>query len=253
MFSTALWLLAIALETALLVQAVRGKFLKHYSFFYLYLGIVLTRDLSLLPIYYIWPKAYGYAYWSTEFFSALAGCGLVWEVYKVALAPYPGAARMARHVLPFPFVFAITRVFVKAWNSPNWIPGRTTLETERDLRIVQATLLIGLVALFAYYAIPLGKNLKGIIYGYGLFLATMVVNLSFRDYLGESFHRWAQYIQAVSYLFVLTVWCSALWTYSQIPESEFAPRLEVDYQSLLRTTREKLISAQAHLLKGIRP
>jgi len=76
---------------------------------------------------------------------------------------------------------------VKAWNSPNWIPGKTTLETERDLRIVQVTLLIGLVALFAYYAVPLGRNLKGIIYGYGLFIATNVLHLTLRDSLGDSF------------------------------------------------------------------
>jgi hypothetical protein len=252
MLSTALWLMAITLESVLLVRAVQGKFLKHYRFFYLYLGVVFMRDLSLLPVYYLWPEFYGYAYWGSEFFSVLVGCGLVWEVYKVAFARYPGAACMARNVLPFLFVFAITRVFVKAWNSPNWIPGRTTLETERDLRIVQMALLIGLVAIFAYYAIPLGRNLKGIICGYGLFLVTSVVNLSLRDYLGDSFQRLAQYIQAVSYLLVLLVWCRTLWVYAPVPEPGFEPHLEVDYQSLVRTTREKLSLARTYLVRGMR-
>jgi hypothetical protein len=253
MLSTAIWVLAIALETVLLVRAIRGKFLRHYALFYLYVVVVLIRDLVLLPVYYLWAQIYGIAYWSSEFFSVLVGCGLVWEVYKVALARYPGSARMARQLLPLAFVFAISRVFVKAWNSASWTPGRTTLETERDLRIVQAALLISLVALFAYYAIPLGRNLKGIIYGYGLFLATTVVNLSLRDYLGDKFQQWALYVQAVSYLLVLVVWCSALWSYAPIPESGLEQGLEVDYESLAGTTRRKLSSARAHLVRGMRP
>lgn len=253
MVSSTLWLMAITLETVLLVRAVQGNALKHYKLFYLYLGVVLMRDLSLLPVYYLWPKLYGYAYWGSEFFGVLLGCGIVWEVYKVAFAEYQGAGRMASNVLPFLFVFAMTRLFVKAWNSPNWIPGGTTLETERDLRIVQAALLFSLVALFAYYAIPLGRNLRGIIYGYGLFLVTAVVNLSLRDYIGASFQPLAQYIQAVSYLLVLLVWCKTLWAYESIAGSEPESRLEVDYQSLVRATREKLSSARTYLLRGMRP
>ena len=253
MVSTALWLMAMTLESVLLVRAVQGKFLGHYRLFYLYLVIVFTRDLSLLPVYYLWPKFYGYAYWGSEFFSVLVGCGLVWEVYKVAFRRYPGAGRMARDVIPFLFIFAMTRVFVKAWNSPNWIPGRTTLETERDLRIVQLALLINLIALFAYYAIPLGRTLKGIIYGYGLFLVASVVNLSLRDYLGDSFQRLALYIQAVAYLLVLLVWCRTLWVYEAIPEPELTPRLEGDYQSLVQATRRELSSARAYLQRGMRP
>lgn len=253
MVSVTLWLMAITLETVLLVRAIQRKFLKQYKFFYLYLGVVLVRDLSLLPFYYLWPKFYGYAYWGSEFFSVMVGCVLVWEAYKVAFARYPGAGRMASNVLPFLFVFAMTRIFVKAWNSPNWIPGKTTLETERDLRIVQLGLLFSLVALFAYYAIPLGRNLMGIIYGYVLFLVTNVVNLSLRNNIGDSFQASAQYIQAVSYLLVLLVWSKTLWAYESIPEPELEPRLEVDYQSLVRATREKLRSVRAYLLRGMQP
>ncbi len=130
MLSTALWVTALALESALLLRAFQANFLKQYRFFYLYLGWVLISDLSLIPFYYLWPKVYGYAYWCSQFFSVVVGCSMVWEAYKVALARYPGAARMARNVLPFMFILATTRILVKAWNSPNWIPGRTTLETE---------------------------------------------------------------------------------------------------------------------------
>jgi hypothetical protein len=253
MFSTILWMTALALECALLLRAFLGNFLKQYRFFYLYLGWVLISDLSLLPIYYLWPKIYGYAYWGSQYVSLIAGCSVVWQAYKLALARYPGAARMARNVLLFLFILAFTRILVKAWNSPHWIPGKTTLETERDMRTVQVALLIGLVALFASYAIPLGRNLKGIIYGYGLLVSTTVVHLTLRDYLGDSFQRSWLYTQPICYLFVLLVWCLTLWSYAAIPEPETEPRLEADYESLVAATKSKVRSAHSYLLKMMRP
>jgi hypothetical protein len=249
MFSTILWVTALVLESVLLLRAFLGNFLKQYPFFYLYLGCVLIRDLSLLPIYYLWPTFYPYAYWYSQFFHVAVGCGVVWETYKLALSRYPGAARMARNVLPFIFIFSISRILVKVWNSPRWIPGRTSLEAERDLRIVQIALLLGLVALFAYYVIPLGRNLKGIIYGFSVFVGTSVIQLTLRDYLGDSFQHLWQYIQPMAYIGVLGIWCVALWSYTTIPEVEMEPHLEGDYQSLVRATRKQLSSARTYLSK----
>ncbi len=253
MFSTILWVTALGLESVLLLRAFQGNFLKHYRFFYLYLSWVLISDLSLIPFYYLWPKIYGYAYWGSQYFSLIVGCGVVWQAYKLALDRYPGAARMARNLLLFIFIVAITRIFVKALSSPNWIPGKTTLETERDLRIVQVALLIGLAALFASYAISLGRNLKGIIYGYGLFVATSVVHLTLRDHLGDSFERSWEYIQPLCYLLVLLAWCTTLWSYAPVPEPTTDPRLEADYESLVAATTRKVHSARSHLFRAMRP
>ena len=237
----------------LILRAIQGRFLGRYFLFYSYLGSVLLRSLTLVPIYQWWPRAYGRAYWYSQFFVVLLGCGVVWEIYRSALARFPGAARMAQNVLPFLFVFSFSRVFVKAWNSPNWIPGLTPLETERDFRIVQAALLAGLVALLAAYSVPIGRNLKGMILGYGFFLGTSVVHLTVRDYLGVTFqHAWA-YIQPIAYLVVLAIWLVALWFYSPAPELHGESRLEANYQALLAGTRRQLSAARTSLARTMRP
>ena len=253
MFSSALWLSGPVLESVLLIRAVQGNFLKQYKVFYSYLSWVLLRDLSLILIYYVWPTVYRYAYWYTLFVSILLGCGVVWEVYKVALSRYPGAARMARNVLLFLFLITMARIFVNAWNSPNWLPARTSLESERDLRVVQAALLLGLAALLAYYAIPMGRNLKGMILGYGVFLGTSLIHLSLRNSLGDSFQLWWQYIQPLAYLLVLLTWCATLWSYAPSPEPRTCPHIEADYQSLATATRKQLIAARSSLLRATRP
>lgn len=253
MLSSLVWVTGLVLESVLLVRALLGNFLKQYSLFYLYLISVFLPSASLFAVYHLWPNFYSPAYWFTEFLNLLLGCALVWEVYKIALARYPGTARMARNVLAFLFILASTRIFVKAWNSPTWIPGKTFFEIERDLRIVQLALLAGLVVLFTCYAIPLGRNLKGVTYGYALFLGTSVINLTLRDNLGYRFAHFWKYMQPVCYLLVLGVWCLTLWSYAPIPQPTTEPRLEADYESLIAATKKKVRSARSHVLKAMRP
>ena len=247
-----IWLTAIALEIVPFGRAIAVRFIKQYKIFYVYLGFVLMRDICLMAIYFRWYRLYPYAYWGSEAVSVLLGCGLVWEVYVIALAQYPGAARVARNVLAFVFIFAIGRIFVKAWNNPKWIPDATAFEMERDLRTLQGALLLALVLLFGYYAIPLGRNLKGIMTGYGLLLVTSMVNLTLRNHFGDSFQSQWQYIQPACYLAVLGIWCYALWSYAPVPE-ESEPRLEEHYQALRTRAREGLSSARARILRGIHP
>lgn len=252
MGSTVIWVIGVAIEAVACIRAARVGMCERYKLFYSYLFFVLVRDFGLLGVYYLLPAAYPWSYWTTEILGVLLGCGLVWETYRVALAPYTGAARMARAVLPVLFICTAARIFVKAWSSPSWIPGRTPLETEIDLRVVQLALLVGLIALFSYYVIPLGRNLKGIVYGYALFLTTNLIELMLRGSLGSQFQIVWQYLQPCSYLIVLLIWCVTLWSYAAAPQPPRQPNLERDYQTLVTGTSRKLRMARARTWKAIR-
>jgi hypothetical protein len=253
MFSLALWLVGPVLESALLARALQAGFIKRYKLFYLYIAWVLVRDLSLIPIYHLRPEYYVGAYWYSQFCSVLIGCGIVWEVYRLALSRYPGAAQMARSVVAFVFILSASRILANAWNGANWLPPRGAFDAERDLRIVQVTVLLGLVALLRYYAVPMGRNLEGIIAGYGAFLAMSVIHLSLIGSLGRAFPRFWQYLQPAAYITVLLGWCCALWHYAPAPESAAGIGLEADYQSLLADTRSRVSAVWAYLGRAARP
>ena len=252
MLSTAIWLTALILEAALLVRAMQGHFFRRYHLFYAYLASVLATDLASFPVYRWFPNAYPYVYWYSQFFLIASGCAVVWEIYRAALKPYPGAARMARNVLAFLFIVTFSRIVVKAWSNPRGLPG-TSLEMERDLRVVQSALLLGLVALLSYYAVPIGRNLKGMILGFGIFLGTSLVNLTARNYFGEGFQKAWLYVQPLSYLVVLGVWMATLWSYAPAPETAAESRLEISYQTLLSATRRRFASTRTRVARAIRP
>src|SRR5437870_7643445 len=154
----AIWWACIALEGLLLVRGFQGRLLARYPVFYAYLFFVCSQSLLRFSVYHSRPQLYGKIYWITEWMGILIGCGVVFEIYRVGLAAYPGTARMARNLLAFVFVMAFTKAIVETWNDPHWWLIATTMDLEHALRTAQALAIVALVALFLFYSISFGRN-----------------------------------------------------------------------------------------------
>lgn len=123
---------------------------------------------------------------------------------------------------------------------------------ERDLRAAQAILLLVIVALVAYYRVPIGKNLRGIIVGYGVFICASVVSLTLRAYLGKSFQSWWQYLQPAAYDLTLLIWCASLWSYEANPKPKARLELEFDYEAFAAQVSRALARARTYLSRTAR-
>jgi len=252
MFTQLLWA-ASALEGLLLIRAIKGGFFKRYPVFYAYLSYVLLQSLLRFCVYVLKPGFYPKLYWYTQFFSVALGYGIIWEIFRQALSQYPGAARMARNVLSIVFVTVVSKTLVNTLSGPAWSPAKTTAELERNLRTVQAILLMIIVGLMVYYVIPAGRNLKGMVLGYGFFIGTRVINLALRSHFGNEFQPWWQYLPAITYSVTLLIWCFTLWSFQANPRRESAVGIERDYELLAARTTKLLMQARVHLVRAIRP
>src|ERR1700674_2822254 len=152
MLDQAIWWGCIALETLLLARGFRGRLLGRYPVFYAYIFFVCSQSLIRFSFYHSRPQLYPPIYWVTEYLGVLIGCGVVFEIYRVGLAAYPGTARMARNLLGFVFVLVSTKALVGVWNDPRWWLISTTMDLERALRIVQAFAIAALIVLFFFYS-----------------------------------------------------------------------------------------------------
>jgi hypothetical protein len=132
-------------------------------------------------------------------------------------------------------------IFVKALARPFdgllWHLAENSAYLERNLRIVQAFAILTLVSAFLWYAIPFGRNLRGILFGYGLFIAMGIVQLTLMSNNWGNARLYWSYAQSTSYLIVLGLWNGALWSVHSAPESTTAIKLEKDYQALVASTR----------------
>ncbi len=253
MLTQAIWWITNALEAILLGRATQRKLIKAYPVFYTYLAYVFVESLSRFYVYVWHPASYVNFYWSTQAVSVLLGYGVVWEICRQALARYPGAFRMARAALVLIFVLVISKVLANVLGGEHWSLARTIAEEERDFRIVQAFLILAIVGLVFYYRIHIGRNLRGMMLGYGFFIGTSILNLTFRSLFGDEFQIWWQYLQPAAYVVVLLIWCVTLWSYQPNPEPETESRIEQDYQSLVRATRQRFRQVRAHVGRTVRP
>jgi hypothetical protein len=253
MITQAIWWVAIFLEALLLFRGFRAKLILRFPVFYSYIAFVFCEELLRFFVYRWRPEIYPQAYWITEFLGLMLGSVIVFEIYFFGLSAYAGAARMARNVLLFVFVLIFAKSLVSASYGAIWWPAQTTVELERNLRIVQACALVALLALLVLYAIPVGRALKGILLGYGLFVAVSVIQLTLTSYFGNVVQRLWFYVQPLSYLLVLGIWVKALWTYQASPETAGKIKLEHDYQALITATTRRMQRARRSLGMLARP
>jgi hypothetical protein len=251
MLSQAIWWAGIVVEAILLLRGLRGGWSSRYRYFYLYILFVFLQSLLRFFIFRRDPQLYSSVYWITEFLGLMIGCALTFEIYRKGLAAYPGTARMARNLLAIVFVLAATKAFVDASNDPRWWPIATTTDLELALRIVQAGSIGALVVLFLIYKVPFGKNLRGIVLGYGLFLTLSVMQFAFMSVQGERYLAFWSYMQSFAYLLVLGIWAGHLWSYQREPEPEATVRLELEYQRVAAATRQRLRDARGYVGKVV--
>ena len=250
MFNQIVWWIGNAIEALILARSVNGKLYEKYPAFYFYLSTVLLIELLRFAAYTFQPSLHRLLYWYTEYLVAIVGYGVILEIYKHALKSSPGAARMARISLLGVLVATILKVMANALTNPVWSPATTLAELERDLRAIQALLLFVIVALLAYYRVPVGKNLKGIAFGYGLYVCASVMSLAFGSLPAFALQPEWKYVQRLAYLAALFIWGYTLWSRQPDPETEAEPTIERDYRLIAEQTSGALSKIRSYFKMG---
>jgi hypothetical protein len=251
----AYWLIlgpvGVLLEGALLLQGFRGHtFRKHYLF-YSYIVAVFLGSIVVIAVKFAAAGSYEKWYWPLQITTLVLGYGILLEVLNNVLKPYPGAERFARYsgIAAFGLIFCFALIAPRIM--PHWSPG-TVIEFERDLRCVQALFIWGLLAVVFYYGIPMGKNMKGMVIGYGLYILTSLMSLAVRAYAGAGFDKVWDIVQPLSFDASLLIWLVALWSYCPNPAPDHTIHLEEDYEALVARTKSVMGAIRAHLEKAAR-
>jgi hypothetical protein len=249
MLTQIIWWCAVFLEFLLLLRGYQGKLVVRFPSFYSYALFVFAKSFLLFVLYRQGPRQYVLGYWFCQFIALVLGSLVLFEIYRVALRQYPGTARVARNLLLFVFALAFAKVLVNQSYGPLWGPAKTYEELERNLRVVQAFAVLAIVIVFVVYAIPRDRNLKGILAGYSLFVASRIVQLSLLTQLGSPFERVFLYLEPFGYLIVLGIWNFALWSPATEPAHSPSP-LEIaaaDHPALVSRTQQDLQNLQLGL------
>src|SRR5260370_10027325 len=163
----------------LLVRSTQGRFYRRYPTFYFYLGSVLIVSVPRFAVFTFRASSYPAFYWYSQYFAATIGYAVILEIYSQAFKKYRGAVRVANGLLLCILAAVILNIVAGAASGSAWPPGETMAALERDIRALQSVLLFGIIALLAYYKVPIGRNLVVIVVGYRFYVATNVISLGF--------------------------------------------------------------------------
>ena len=250
MYAQAIWLAGISLEALLIFRIWRTRNARVYPLFFSYVTFILVQELLSYLVAHLRPTLYPSFYWSTEFIGVFAGCAVVLEFAWIGLAHFPGVAKLARVALVATFSLTVGKVLLTAMQGALGWSVSLIVQLERDMRFVQIAAILSLLFLFLRYQVPVGRNLRGIIFGYGVFLAISVVNLTYLERLGETAKSLASQIQAAAYFFALCVWTAFLWLRVAQPAIAVPP-LQAGYNEILDRTREQLARTQAEVQSSL--
>jgi hypothetical protein len=242
-----IWWAGIFLEAAILLRGICCRSFVKYTYFYTYISCVLIVDLTRYFVFKYDAPAFRNWYWSTEFLSVAIGYGVILEIVRQTLARYQGPARFGSRILWTSFFAVLAYVAYKSATVTNWSAPATGAELERDLRTVQAFVLAGILILISHYRIEIGQNLKGMILGYGAFIAFSVMNLAVQAYAGPPVREFSRGVQSYSFFIPLLVWVITLWSFHPAPAVARNERLESDYESFARRTKGMLCGVRGNI------
>jgi hypothetical protein len=145
----------------------------------------------------------------------------------------------------------MTKTVVSTLNVPLWWRNATPAQVEGVLRVCQLLAILSLAVLFLFYSIPFGKNLRGILLGYGFFVCWSVICLALVNVGSARFSSVWSYTYSFSYLVSLFVWTMHLWSYQPNPVPDRAIPLEQEYLRVAAATQRRLHDARGYLAKAV--
>ncbi|MGH9715904.1 MAG: hypothetical protein ACRD4R_04130 [Candidatus Acidiferrales bacterium] len=228
----------------------RGKLLSTYPFFYAFFFSVFAGDVAWSLGYSFLPIRHSAAFWASDFLSLFLGCGIVFETLRHTLSPYRGAQRFARTlgVLVFTAVFCLAVGYSISTRGALATHG-TYFELERDFLAVQAIFIFAALVVITRYAIPLGRNVKGIVLGYGLCTGGSLVFFALRSQIGVRFDAW-MFAERLSYDVSLLIWTVALWSLHRNPVARSSVQFEADYELLDSHARRALDATRSYVARA---
>jgi hypothetical protein len=241
------WLGGLLVEGVILVRSIQGKSFAKYSLFYVYIASVLVKSMFLYVVSIARPSLNVTVYWPAQFITLSLGCGVIFEISRHVFAQHVSLDRFARWTMLTTFGLIFVLVAIHAFLLPRWNLAANTADLERDLRIAQAIVLMTILFLTGYYGIEIGKNIRGMILGFGVYVGASVLSLTIRLLVGPRFSSAWQVIQSSAYFVALSIWAVALWSYEAEPAAGPPSISGGEYQILAGRTQRVLGWINEHL------
>lgn len=202
-----LLLVPAALQGWLLVVLKNRRLQQSFPFFYAYnvfSVVALVVRFTAQPSY----RTYFIAYWTTEAAYAVFGLLATFELFPHVFKIFT-RVRQFRLLIFAAVLLMITLSILHAIFKPAIQAGTvvaTIVALEISVRYVQAGIFVLIVAMAAFYALPLRRYALGIVSGFGLVAAGRLAAMLLRSEYGTRFNFLFTNMPPVIYVIAVVIW-----------------------------------------------
>jgi hypothetical protein len=179
-------LLGLVLQALLILVLLAKKAWGKFPFFFAYSAFSLIVALTLYLVHG-YRAIYFYVYYSCEGIGLLLGFGVVYEIFRKLLFPYPVLRRVANCVFPAAIavfvLLATIVVYAQSSGEQNKLMAGVLI-AEEAVRIVELGMLMFLFIFSSAFGLHWKQSLFGITLGLGLFIAVELIAVTIRTHLG---------------------------------------------------------------------
>jgi hypothetical protein len=208
---------AFLLEGLLILRGARSRVFRQLPLFRSYIVYCFCTVLGLYLIYWLDRKEYASAYWLCYLVSILVEFTVLAEISDQIFQPFPAIRNLGR---------ALTVLISVALGLLYILPpilgsaGRDRLLLDFALRasVTKAIILAALFYMARHYDCQVGKNVRGLMLGFSIYVATSVAIWASAEAFGSAlFAHLLWFMEPLAFLLCLLVWTVSLWHFAPMP------------------------------------
>ena len=211
---------AILLESLLLWRLSKHGLASRYPHLTVFVLYRLLGDAILFPINRYKPDWFPVAYWRLETITLTLQFLVNWEFFRGVFPRRSTLHEIAWKMLLTVELAALPAIVWLSWNQTSSAPYSYLYFSpaiEQYFCLAQAVLLLTPASVAMYYRVSLGRNLRGLCLGFGIYL--LVRSLNFASL--QAFRGFAPYwrlLTPTTFIMMIAAWLWAFWDYAPAPE-----------------------------------
>jgi hypothetical protein len=210
--------IAVVLDIALFVLALRRRLYQSVVCFYAYLIFLTPRELILLWIsqanLFTTMPAF-YFYWSTDAVLSSLRLATIIEISRRALRDYPFVWGLAWRFLMGVGGILLFWTISAALHNAHHLKFLITIALQR-FELTQAILLLMVLMIGVYYQIQIPPLYRWVLVGICIFSAVQVANYELGRLTAHPTNSVFDYVRRYSFVASQTVWIWALWRWANV-------------------------------------
>jgi len=215
---------AILLEGLLLWRLARHGQCIRYPHVTAFVAFDLLSNIVLFLIDRSRPEWFADAYWRIASISLCLRFLVNWEFFRGIFPRRSTLYDIASRIVMTVVLFTLPAIVFLGWKQASSLPYlylHFSPVVEQYVSLAQALLLLATAAVAWYYRIPLGKNLRGLGLGFGIYLLLRVVNFASLQLL-RGFSSYWRVLTPMTFVGMVVLWFWAFWEYAPPPRRESA-------------------------------